>query len=98
MSRVAGLATFSVAEEAKKMLKQVGKSSKISLKLQAVISAVQYGITHTAKVFNVSRSGLTQWIKIVQTGVIDDLRVAPGRGRKQKLSQEQRNEVVLGHL
>ena len=93
MSGVSKLATASVCEKAEKMLKQMGKSCKIAIKLQAVIAAKDHGIKKVAEVFGITRPTLTEWIKSVSLGSFDSLFVSSGRGRKPKLSGSQLDEI-----
>jgi transposase len=89
MSGVSKIVTDEVLEIAKRQLKELGKDKYIAAKLQAVISTKTHGITKVAEVFNISRPTLFSWIKHVKQNHPERLTVAPGRGRKRKLSAEQ---------
>ena len=89
MSGVSRIVTDEVLEIAKRQLKDLGKDKYIAAKLQAVISAKTHGITKVAEVFNISRPTLFSWIKHVKQNQPERLTVAPGRGRKKILSDEQ---------
>jgi transposase len=93
MSGVSKLASADVSNRAKDLLLSMGKTSYVAVKLQAVISAKDHGIQTVADIFGVTRPTVTAWIKHVKEGSFDRLTVAPGRGRKPKLSPEQLQKV-----
>ncbi|HQS83336.1 MAG: hypothetical protein B7Y25_00340 [Alphaproteobacteria bacterium 16-39-46] len=64
----------------------------IALKLKAIISAKQHGLTTVADVFGTTKATLISWIKRMDES-LDQLNVQPGRGRKSLLSIEEETMV-----
>lgn len=93
MAGVSKKITDDVVRIAENRLKELGKDKYVATKLQAVISAKKYGITKVADVFNISRPTLFSWIKHVKEEHLERLKVAPGRGRKKKLTAKQIDTV-----
>ena len=65
MTRVSKLLDEQVVNFAKAALKKIGKNALLARKLEAVIAAGNHGITVVAKVYDISRTTLTEWIKHV---------------------------------
>jgi transposase len=78
------------AEEA---LKKVGKYGYVSKKLNAVIAASEHNITEVAKIYGISRTTLTSWIKYVKELRLDKLEAPKERKRKSRLNSEQLEEI-----
>jgi transposase len=93
MPKVSKLLDERVVETAIMELKKLGKCAPISRKLQAVISANKHGITEVAKIYDVSRTTLTEWIKHVKYSTIERLQAPPERKRKSKLNEQQRKQI-----
>lgn len=93
MAGISKKITDEVVNIAEKRLKELGKDNYVAAKLQAVISTKKHGITKVAEVFNISRPTLFSWIKHVKEEHLERLTVAPGRGRKKKLTAEQADIV-----
>ncbi len=82
-----------VVESAKEMLKKVRKNAYVSKKLNAVIAAKKHSITAVAKIYCISRSALTSWIKLLKFGREEKLFAPPQRCRKTKLNQAQLRQI-----
>lgn len=93
MAGISRKITDEIVKIAENRLKELGKDKYVAAKLQAVISAKKHGITKVAEVFNISRPTLFSWIKHVKEEHLERLTVAPGRGRKKKLTAEQTDNV-----
>ena len=93
MARVSGLLDDNVVAIAKIELKKLGKYAYVSKKLQAVIAASEHGITDVAKVYNISRTTLTEWIKYVKKGAIDKLQAPPSRKKRSKLNDAHKLQI-----
>lgn len=93
MPKVSKLLDEQVVATAVMELKKLGKCAPISRKLQAVISANKHGITEVAKIYDISRTTLTKWIKHVKCSAIERLQAPPERRRKQKLTEQQRQQI-----
>ena len=88
MSRVSRLATEEVFKRVEDGLKDLGKFNKIAIKLKAILACKANSLTKVAKVFNINRGALSEWIKSVKTKGIDELFVKSGRGKKLIVSKE----------
>ncbi|WP_044471351.1 helix-turn-helix domain-containing protein, partial [Wolbachia endosymbiont of Drosophila suzukii] len=82
-----------VVESAKEMLKKVRNNAYVSKKLNAVIAAKKYSITAVAKIYCISRSALTSWVKLLKFGREEKLFAPPQRRRKTKLNQVQLQQI-----
>jgi len=67
---------------AKESLRGLGKYGRISIKLQAIIVAKEFGVSLAAKVFATSRPTIMSWIKKFQQDAENGLEIQSGRGRK----------------
>lgn len=83
-----------VAEKAKNQLKEIGKTALMSRKLEAVISAHKHGISQVAKVYDITRTTLTSWIKHVKNDTIEKLNAPAERKKKNKLNDSQRSQIL----
>jgi transposase len=83
-----------VVEKAKMALQKIGKTALSARKLEAVISAKKHGITQVAKVYGITRTTLTSWIKHIKNDNMDRLNAPPERKRKSKLNDEQRKQIL----
>jgi transposase len=77
----------------KKELKAQGIRGENGKRLQAIISAKEYGITLIAKTTGVARFTLTRWINDFKARGCAAFSIADGRGRPPKLSQQQMQEL-----
>ena len=74
-------------------LKTIGTGGRAAIKLQAIISAKEHGISLTAKVFGTSRVSLTNWINKFKSDGLQGLELKIGRGRKAKTDAKMRDEI-----
>ncbi len=93
MSRSTQLLSPNEYNYAQQCLKELGKNGEQGRRLQAIISVEQHGITQVAKVFNITRSTLTLWIKAFKADSTEGLTIKKGRGRKRLLTVDQ-EEVI----
>lgn len=84
-----------VVNLAKEMLKKVRNNAYVSKKLQAVIAAKKYSISEVARVWCISRTALTEWIKHLKFGRVERLFVPPERRKKSILNQSQRKQIEM---
>lgn len=63
-------------------LKKLGKTGKISRKLQAIIAAKKFGVSMASKIFETSRQSLMTWIKNFEKDTKKGLETKNGQGRK----------------
>src|SRR5690606_11508583 len=94
MSSISKLLEEQVVEKAKTQLKTIGKSAVMSRKLEAIIAAKTHGISQVSKIYDISRTTLTLWIKHVKNGAIERLNAPAERKRKSKLNNEQRGKIL----
>ena len=90
MTRVSKLLDEQVVNFAKAALKKIGKNALLARKLEAVIAAGNHGITVVAKVYDISRTTLTEWIKHVKAEQISKLNAPKERKRKSILNDADR--------
>jgi len=83
-----------VVEKAKNQLKEIGKTALMSRKLEAVISARKHGISQVAKVYDITRTTLTSWIKHIKNDAIEKLNAPAERKKKNKLNDLQRSQIL----
>lgn len=83
-----------VVEKAKLELKKLSKSALCARKLEAVIAAKKHGITEVAKIYDVTRTTLTSWVKLIKNDEIHRLNAPPERKRKNKLNDVQRKQIL----
>ena len=89
MANVSKLLDEEVVKLAKRELRKIGSYGYVSKKLNAVIAASKHGITEVAKIYDISRTTLTAWIKYVKTNAIDKLSAPKSRHRPTKLRSGQ---------
>lgn len=82
-----------VVTRAKQELKKLGSYGMVSRKLLAVIAASKYSIAEVARIYDISRATLTQWVKHVKSSHLDKLKAPPERRRKTKLQTFQVKEI-----
>lgn len=83
-----------VVDKAEMALRKIGKSALCARKLEAVIAAKKHGITEVAKVYGITRTTLTTWIKLIKNDKIERLNAPPERKRKNKLNDDQRKQIL----
>ena len=74
-------------------LKKHGIRGEIGRRLQAIISAKEYGITKVAQIYRVTRTTLMKWIERFKEGGVNGFKIRPGRGVKPKLNREQQEQM-----
>ncbi|WP_341822329.1 helix-turn-helix domain-containing protein [Wolbachia endosymbiont (group A) of Clivina fossor] len=74
-------------------LKKHGIRGEIGRRLQAIISAKEYGITKVAQIYRITRTTLMKWITRFKEGGVNAFKIQPGRGVKPKLSYKQQEEI-----
>ena len=94
MSRKSGLLGEELVALAQCALKKLGKNSLITRKLYAIISAQKHGITEVAKINDISRTTLTQWIHRFKKSGIVDLKSPESRRRKSILDSSDREYIA----
>lgn len=72
----------------------MGKATQCARKLEAVIAAKKHGITEVAKIYGITRTTLTPWIKRIKNDMIERLNTLPERKRKPKLNDDQRKQML----
>ena len=79
--------------ECKLELKKHGIRGEIGRRLQAIISAKEYGITKVAEIYRITRTTLMKWIERFKEGGVNAFKIRPGRGVKPKLNREQQEQI-----
>jgi transposase len=73
-------------------LQTINKISRSAIRLRAIASAKEHGLTTVAKVFNVSCNTLRTWIKTYKYNA-DNLEYESGRGRKSKIEDHHLKKI-----
>lgn len=82
-----------VVARANTELKKLGSYGMVSRKLLAVIAASKHSIAEVAKVYDISRSTLTQWVRHIKESKLDKLKAPPERRKKTKLQEPHVKEI-----
>ena len=90
MAGVSKAISEELLEKCKVALKLEGIRGENARRLQAIISAKEFGISAVARIYNISRETLMSWIKKFREKGVAAFAVAKGRGVKSKLSTEQK--------
>jgi transposase len=93
MAKKSKLIDKEVVVIAEKALKSIGKNALLAKKLEAIIAANKLGITLVAKVYDISRTTLTAWIKHLKNGKLEKLEAPVERKRKDILNSDQKNQI-----
>ena len=93
MTRKTKAISDELLEACKAELKSQGIRGENGRRLQAIISAKEHGILQVAKIYNISRETLMRWIRKFQSGGSKAFAVDRGRGRRSKLTEEQKLTV-----
>lgn len=93
MSKQSKLLNDEVVALAEKALKAMGKNALLAKKLEAIIAAKKHGITLVSKIYSISRTTLTEWIKYVKNDAFEKLQAPPERKRKNKIDSNQGNQI-----
>lgn len=93
MSKLSKLLDKEVVKSAEEALKKLGPYGYISKKLNAVIAASKHNITEVAKVYDISRTTLTSWIRHIKNSNLDKLQAPKERCKRPKLNREQLQEI-----
>lgn len=93
MPKQSKLLNDEVVASAERALKVMGKNALLAKKLEAVIAAKKHGITLVSKVYSLSRTTLTEWIKHVRNDTLERLQAPPERKRKNKIDSNQSNQM-----
>ncbi len=74
-------------------LNNINKISRAGIRLRAIASAKEHGMTLVAKVFNITCNTLRSWIKDYKKDIAN-LEYNPGRGRKSKIEAQHRESIA----
>lgn len=93
MSKKSKLLDQAVVSSAEQALKKLGSYGYVAKKLNATIAASKHGITEVAKIYDISRTTLTSWIKHIKNSDLDKLSAPKERRKRPRLNQEQLQEI-----
>jgi len=79
MGRISNLLSDDVVTACNVGLKKLGKIGIVAGRLQIILAAKKHGITEVCRVHNISRTTLTDWIRRLKNGTIEDLKNKPKR-------------------
>lgn len=77
MTQISKLLSDEVVLLAQSGLKRLGNIGVIAGRLQIILAAKQHGITDVCRIHGISRTTLTDWIRRLKNGTVDDLRNKP---------------------
>jgi transposase len=93
MSRKSNAISDALYDQAKKSLKEMGRSGEAGRRLQAILSAKTKGIKAVAEVYDITRATLMSWIRNFENESTQGLAIKTGRGRKTKISSGSEAEI-----
>ena len=82
------LITDDIYQKSLESLGRINSISRVAIRLKAIISAKENGVTITAKIFNISSNTLRSWVKSFSQEGVNGLNYQKGRGRKSPLTEE----------
>src|SRR5690348_6800632 len=81
MGQVSKLLNEDVVVACEAGLKKLGKIGIVAGRLQIILAAKKHGITEVCRIYGLSRTTLTDWIRRLRNGSIEDLKNKPKRPR-----------------
>jgi transposase len=81
------LITEGLYNKAVTCLKSLSKENREAIRLRAIVSAKEYGVSVVAKVFNVNTNTIRAWVKRFESSGVSGLTYQSGRGRRCNLSE-----------
>lgn len=93
MARKSKAISDALYDQAKKSLKEMGRSGEAGRRLQAIISAKTKGITAVSEIYGITRTTLMSWIRKFEKESTQGLSIKAGRGRKTKIGAESEPEI-----
>jgi transposase len=94
MARQTKAISEELLKKCQERLKRIGPNAEAGRKLQAIISARRHGIKKVAEIFDVTRQTIMDWIQAFEKEDVEGFRVKAGRGRKPKVDEKIRKELV----
>ena len=88
MARVSNLLSDDVVTACNVGLKKLGKVGVVAGRLQIILAAKKHGINEVCRVHNISRTTLTDWIRRLKNGTIEDLQNKPKRPQSLLMPHE----------
>jgi transposase len=79
-------------KRAKESLKGLGNKGYMGIKLQAIISSKEHGISKVSEILGIARSTLYKWIRKFKID-LKELKLKAGRGRSSILKEEQKERI-----
>ncbi len=93
MPRVSKLINDNIVAYAENQLKKMGNHAMLARKLEAIIAASKHGIKAVAKIYDISRTTLTEWIKHIGEENLSKLKAPEERKRNSILNDSDRSEI-----
>jgi transposase len=90
MSKKTALISEDVFLYAEDSLKKLGRTGRVSSRLQAIVASYKHGIKQVAEVLGVSRASIHRWVNLLRTKGVDGLRDV-GKPARSKLNLDQKN-------
>ena len=89
MSGVSKLLDEELQKRARQELKSLGSKGEVAIKLKAIIAVKDHGVSHVAKIFNITRATLTNWVKAFKKSNSLALVAKKKNPKKSKVNNEQ---------
>jgi transposase len=88
------LITEELYTKAHKTLSQMSATSRVAIRLRAIVSAKEHGVNLVARILNITSNTLRNWVKAFQKDGETALMYEKGRGRKSKLSDLHKRAIL----
>jgi transposase len=88
MAGISKLLDEASQNRARAELKALGSRGEVANKLKAIIAVKDHGVSQVAKIFNVTRMTLTNWVKSFNNGDSSSLLTKQKNPRSSKISNE----------
>jgi transposase len=82
------LITEEIYNKGKLMLESMSQTNRAAIRLRAIVSAKEHGVNLVSKVFGITSDTLRAWVKSFAAEGLRGLDYKPGRGRKNKITEE----------
>jgi len=87
------LITEEVYQKALNQLQHITKDNRVAIRLRAIVSAKEHGVTVVSKVLNITPNTIRSRVKNFKEGGWNNLEYKQGRGRKSNIKEEHFNAI-----
>ncbi len=93
MARKQTIITDEIYKKASELIKNTPKNSQVYERLNAIISAKEYGISHVSKILRITSQTLRSWVHKFEEGGILNLENKEKTGRKSNINEEHLKQI-----